>query len=111
MKHQEIFAKAYNNLLERYSGKYHVPDARILSRYYHEKAILQESELYMRYLALFARIRETAEQKGEHISVPGTAGSSFIAYLLGATDINPLPPSRILPQMSYNKIYRSWNTL
>lgn len=98
MTEKEIWDKAYNNLLERYSGKYHVPDVRILSRYHHEKAILQESEFYVRYLALFARIRETAEQKGEHISVPGTAGSSFIAYLLGATDINPLPRHEYCPK-------------
>ena len=98
MKHKELFEKAYERLMELYSGEYHSPDARILSRFYGEKMILEKSELYMRYLDFFGRVREVAERKGEHIWVRGTAGSSFIAYLLGATDINPLPRHEYCPR-------------
>ena len=91
MKHKQLFEKAYSRLTALYSGEYHAPDARILSRFHHEKMILQESALYMRYLDFLGRLRAIAEEKGEHILVRGAAGSSFIAYLLGATDINPLP--------------------
>ena len=51
----------------------------------------------MRYLDFLSRVRDTASQKGEHIFVSGTAGASFIAYLLGATDINPLPRHEYCP--------------
>ena len=47
--------------------------------------------MYICYLEFIGRLRKIAEQKGEEITVRGTTGSSFIAYLLGTTDINPLP--------------------
>lgn len=87
MTEKEIFDKAYHRLTELYGN---TPDIHILSRFYSEKMILQESD-YIRYLDLFGRISERATTLGEHIRIRGTAGSSFIANLLGATDINPLP--------------------
>ncbi len=87
MKNNEILKKAYNRILEIYGDE---PDVKIISRFYSEKKYLQESELYIRYLELLGRIKELAKQKGEHICVRGTVGSSFVAYLLGATDVNPL---------------------
>lgn len=91
MKNKKLFEKAYSRLNELYGGEYSTPDVVILSRFYREKMILGESELYMRYLDFLGKVRARAEDKGEHIFVRGTAGSSLIAYLLGATDINPLP--------------------
>lgn len=97
MKHKKLFEKAYARLREHYGGDFFTPDVKILSRFYQEKTILGESELYMRYLDLFGKIREAANQKGEHILVRGTTGSSFIAYLLGATETNPLPMHEYCP--------------
>ena len=97
MKNEKLFEKAYSRLLELYSGEYATPDTAVLSRFYHEKKILGNSDLYMRYLHLLGRIREAAHQKGEHVFVRGTAGASFVAYLLGATDINPLPRHEYCP--------------
>lgn len=91
MKHKQLLDKAYNRLLELYSGEHTSPDIRILSRFYQEKMILSECELYTRYLGLLGKVRCVADEKGEHIFAGGTAGASFVAYLLGATDINPLP--------------------
>ncbi len=102
-KQKAIFDKAYKKLTELYSGKYHAPDIRIISRFYDEKKILQESELYVCYLDFIGRLREAAEQKGEEITVRGTAGSSLIAYLLGATDINPLPLFEYCPHCKTTK--------
>lgn len=96
-KKQKIFDKAYKRLTELYGEKYHAPDIRIISRFYEEKKILRESELYLCYLDFIGRLKETAEQKGEHVTVSGTTGSSLIAYLLGATDINPLPRHEYCP--------------
>lgn len=97
MKNKQLIEKAYSRLLELYGGEYATPDIAVLSRFYKEKAILGESELYMRYLDFLGRVRAVASQKGEHIFVRGTAGASFIAYLLGATDINPLPKHEYCP--------------
>ena len=103
MKYKQLFEKAYSRLLELYGGEYAAPDITILSRFYREKTILGESDLYMRYLDLLCRIREVASQKGEHIFVRGATGSSFIAFLLGATDINPLPRHEYCPNCHTTK--------
>lgn len=98
MKNKEIFEKAFSHLTERYGNEYHTPDIRIINRFCHEKMLLEKSELYTRYLDLFGKISTAAERKSEHIAVNGTVGSSFIAYLLGATYINPLPRHEYCPQ-------------
>lgn len=103
MKYKQLFEKAYSRLFEIYNGEHNTPDNIILSRFYREKAILGESELYMRYLDLLSRLREVASQKDEHILVRGTAGASFVAYLLGATDINPLPRHEYCPHCHTTK--------
>lgn len=87
MKHKEIFDKAYRRLKELFGD---APDIKILSRFYSEKMVLQKDD-YIRYLEILGRVCERATALGEHIRVSGTAGSSFTAFLLGATDINPVP--------------------
>lgn len=109
MKKKQIFDKAYKKLTELYKGKYNAPDIRITSRFYEEKKILQESELYICYLDFIGRLREAAAKKGEEITVRGTAGSSFIAYLLGATDINPLPLFEYCPHCKVTKFLGAGN--
>ena len=104
MKYKQLFEKAYSRLNELYGGEYSTPDVIILSRFYREKMILGESELYMRYLDFLGKVRARAEEKGEHIFVRGTAGSSFMAYLLGATDINPLPRHVYCPHCHHHQI-------
>lgn len=91
MNNKQLLDRAYNRLIEMYGGKQSFIEVGFLNRFYHEKMILQESEIYTRYLGFLGRVRQVAEEKGEHIFVRGTAGSSLIAFLLGATDINPLP--------------------
>ena len=103
MKHKQLLDKAYNCLLELYSGEHTSPDIRILSRFYQEKMILSECEPYTRYLELLGKVRCVADEKGEHIFVRGTTGASFIAYLLGATDINPLPRHEYCPHCHTTK--------
>ena len=103
MKNNQLFEKAYSRLNELYGGEYSTPDIAILSRFYREKMILSESELYMRYLNLIGKVRAVAELRGEHVWVIGTPGVSFIAYLLGATDINPLPRHEYCPQCHTTK--------
>lgn len=42
-------------------------------------------------LLLLARAAKTAKEQDEFVCVNGTSNSSFLLYLLGATEINPLP--------------------
>ena len=98
MKNKEIFNKAYSRLSELYAGEEHVPSVKTISRFYEEKMILEDNSQYLRCLEFCGRLREAAERKGEHIFVRGTTGSSFIAYLLGATNVNPLPPHEYCPK-------------
>ena len=103
MSNNQLFDKAYSRLNELYGGEYSSPDITILSRFYKEKMILSESGLYMRYLDLIGKVRAVGDQRGEHIWVRGTTGASFIAYLLGATDINPLPRHEYCPKCHTTK--------
>ena len=50
MNNNQLFEKAYSRLNELYGGEYSSPDITILSRFYREKMIIGERELYMRYL-------------------------------------------------------------
>lgn len=87
MNHTHVWTKAYDRLCELY-GEY--PDILILNRFYKEKMLMQGND-YILYIDLCSNIRSKANEFGEHIEIGGTVGSSFVAYLLGATDINPLP--------------------
>ena len=80
MKNKQLFEKAYSRLTELYASDYTTPDIVVLNRFYQEKMILGESELYMRFLDFIGKVRAIAEQRGEHIFVRGTTGSSFIHH-------------------------------
>lgn len=95
MTSTEIIEKAYSRMTELYGNKdtrywNHSPSVRILNRFYYEKQFLEGNELFLRYLELVGRMRAVARERGEHLVAKGTAATSFIGYLLGATDINPL---------------------
>ncbi len=94
MNYKTLFEQAYEHLIDHWGDR---PDVRILNRFYHEKMYLQESD-YMRMLALVASVRARAREMGEHIAVRGTVQASLMAYLLGATDINPLPTHQYCPE-------------
>lgn len=82
-----ILQRAYDNLLSLYGESLPI---EILSRFYSEKAMLEGHELYLTYLDLLGKLRERANEKGEHIRVAGPVGNLLIAYLLGATDLDPI---------------------
>ena len=106
MTREEILEKAYSRMTELYGNKdtrywNHSPSVRILNRFYYEKQFLEGNKLYLRYLELVGRMRTTARKMGEHLVVKGTAATSFIGYLLGATDINPLKIHEYCPQCKF----------
>ncbi len=87
MIEKEIWDKAYKRIFELYGN---VPDLRIVSRFYSEKQAFMQYEVG-KYFYDLAKLRREAEAAGERLIVKNAAASCLIAYLLGATDENPLP--------------------
>ena len=82
-----FFKKALKKLYELYGENV---EPQILSRFYTEKSYL-ESSPDLEFFDMLSVLRSKANNSGEHMFVRGTYGSSFIAYLLGITEENPLP--------------------
>ena len=106
MTTKEILTKAYSRMTELYANKdtrywNHSPNVQIQNRFYYEKQFLESNELFRRYLELVGRMRAVARERGEHLVVKGAAATSFIGYLLGATDINPLKLHEYCPQCKF----------
>ena len=97
---QGVFAMQ-NNLWKKVRQTLHghygeeVP-IEILNRYFSEVAEFEKTDMIV-YFDLFGRIKARARELGEQMRVPGTVGASFVAYLLGVTEINPLKPHYFCP--------------
>ena len=98
-----IIKKAYKRLVERYRDKNGNIDVRILNRFYQEKHILHKCDNILLSFELICKIRERADALGEHTYLSGGHGASFIGYLLGATDVNPLPVHEYCPKCHFLK--------
>ncbi len=82
------------------------PDPAILDRFYQEwKAILENYSTLLDIAVLHEFSLWLKANRLPHW-MPGAAGSSFILYLLGITQTNPLPPHYICPRCG--KVV--WNT-
>ena len=68
----------------------------ILNRYLSEFAEFQETDIII-YFNFLSKMKSMANDMGEHMYVKGGIGASFIAYVLGATEINPLEPHYFCP--------------
>ena len=87
MTEKEIWDKAYNRIFELYGD---MPDLRIISRFYSEKQAFMQYEVG-KYFYDLAKLRREAEDEGERLIVKAPVVSCLVAYLLGATNENPLP--------------------
>lgn len=67
------------------------------SRLAAEKAALEETDAILN-IGVLSRIAEEAEKRGSLIIEAGQMSSSFAAWLLGATKVNPLPPHYRCPK-------------
>ena len=94
MTEKEIWDKAYKRILELYGN---VPDLRIVSRFYGEKQAFMQYEVGKHFYDL-AGLRQEVEDAGEQLNVKAPVASCFVAYLLGATDENPLPAHYYCPK-------------
>jgi len=91
---KKLWDKALCTLHERYGNPAPFP---ILNRYYTERAELLNMDTVL-YFDILSLLRQEAKEQNEYILLKGNTASSFTAYLLGATDINPLPPHYYCPE-------------
>lgn len=94
MTEKEIWDKAYKRIFELYGN---MPDLRIISRFYSEKQAFMQYEIG-KYFYDLAKLRREAEDAGERLIVKAPVVSCLVAYLLGATDENPLPAHYYCPK-------------
>ena len=87
----------WNEVHRRLSIYGETPPILCWSRLAEEKAALEESDAIMS-LAVLEKIATAAEKNNTLIAEAGQISSSFAAWLMGATKINPLPPHYRCPQ-------------
>ena len=89
MTREEIWDKAYKRIFELY-GEY--PSLKIVNRFLSEKAALSHFGVAEYFEELANVCRESLEKYNEKLISKNTVSCCFTAYLLGASEINPLPP-------------------
>lgn len=92
-RHNSLWNKAYGKLMERYAD---MPPMESISRFETEKLALMNTDMIL-FFDLISQISESAMEKGYPICQNGGIGASFVAYLLGASDVNPLPAHYYCP--------------
>ena len=90
---KQLWNKALFALRDTYGE---VSPTEILNRYLTEQAELEDTDMIV-YWDMLAGLTAEAKKYGEHLRLRGGVGASLVAYLLGATDVNPLPPHRYCP--------------
>ena len=89
MMREEIWNKAYKRIFELYGEN---PNLNIVNRFLSEKAALAHFGVAEYFEELAGICQESIEKYDEKLVVKNTVASCFTAYLLGASEINPLPP-------------------
>ena len=84
---EKLLEKAQEILHSKYGDEI---QASILERFEFEKKNLSENDYS--WFEQILEFKKEANKQNEPVVVRGTIGASFIAYLLGVTEINPLPP-------------------
>lgn len=85
---KQLWKKADEAMRNRYGNP--VP-IEIANRFFAEQAQMQSTDMII-YFDMLATLRSEAKADGGHIRVIGGTGASFVAYLMGATEVNPLKP-------------------
>jgi len=85
---KQLWDKVFDAVRERYGNPTPI---EITNRLLTEYMEMRYTDMIV-YFNLLSVLVSEAKKQGEHIRVRGVVGSSFVAYLLGATEINPLKP-------------------
>ena len=88
-RREEIWNKAYTRIFELYGKN---PDLKIINHLLSEKAALAPYAVAQYFNELAGICQESVDKYNEKLVVKNTVCSCFTAYLLGASEINPLPP-------------------
>lgn len=81
-------------LFDRYGS---FPAIEVISRYEKEKIILSDTDM-PEYFNLLSLLKAEAVKNQSKIKLISGVGASFVAYLYGITDINPLAPHYYCPK-------------
>jgi len=85
---KQLWEKAFDAMSEKYGDT--IP-MEITNRFLTEQAEMQNTDMIV-YFDFISTLAHKAKKMGEHIRVKGGIGASLTAYLLGATEVNPLKP-------------------
>lgn len=91
---KQLWNKAFDAMRKRYGNPAPI---EIMNRLLTEHAEMKETDMIV-YFDMLSVLATEARKQGEHIRVRGGTGASFVAYLLGATEINPLKPHYYCPK-------------
>lgn len=85
-KADKAFTDLYGNM----------PPMEAANRYFSEYAELKNTDQII-YFDFLGRLAEQAKRSGGHIHINGGLGASFVAFVMGASEINPLNPHYYCP--------------
>lgn len=92
---EELWNKAYKKIFELYGE---TPDIQIVNRFLSEKRFLADYSVAEYFDELAGICRESIEKYNEKLIAKNTVSCCFTAYLLGASEINPLPMHYYCPK-------------
>jgi len=90
----EIIKISQKRLKEIYGD---TPDKIIIDRYNNELNAIIENNFSSLYYIAHLLVKES-NRAGYIVGSRGSVGSSFLAFLLGITEVNPLPPHYLCPE-------------
>lgn len=93
VQYKNLWNKAYDILMNRYHD---MPSIEIINRFENERLALMNTDMIL-FFDLISQISKRALEKKCPIVLEGGTGASFVAFLLGASDINPLPAHYYCP--------------
>ena len=92
---EEIWNKAYTRIFELYGEN---PNLNIVNRFLSEKAALSHFGVAEYFEEIAHILEESVTKYNEKLVAKASVTSCLLAYLLGASEINPLPPHWICPK-------------
>ncbi len=100
-----LWKKAYARLTEIYGER---PPLEVLNRYFCEWAEWKDTDAILHF-DLQLHILQALKKRGESARSCGPIGSSFAAFLLGTSKINPLPAHYYCPQRKRMEVHKDIN--
>lgn len=88
LQKNELWENVYQSLKDRYGDTLPI---QVLSRYLSEYEELKYTD-WITYFDLFRQVHARSREMGGIIRIQGSIGASFVAFVMGATETNPLPP-------------------